>query len=201
MKKIFLVFLVSSLFIACNVDSIESDLIPANGNSNPQNSACIIDTNNPPAFQGTLWNRTGFFIDSTIDGNNDGVYSANLMTETTLGQHIIQFSNDFSVENFTHVTLGFNVVSDGNGGLMQAIHSGGNIDGPALRYIQDGDTINFCLNGQVFYSGTLSNNETVLTIELPREQIFFSLITTRILREDDSIEEYQGGATLVYEIQ
>ena len=194
MKKI-AYFLVCILLMACNVDSVESDLIPTNGqNVTPPDPECVIDVNDPPAVMGSVWTRTSFVIETPIDGNNDGIFSTELEGEYNCSS-VLNFRTDFKVSNPIYENSMFDVINDGNGNLSQLITCG-IIDGLFPVYTQDGNTVNLCFDGEFLFSGTLSNNNQTLTFNFTNSDYFFG--TNEILLADGTVETYQGGAVITY---
>ncbi|KAB8155327.1 hypothetical protein EZY14_005420 [Kordia sp. TARA_039_SRF] len=197
MKKCVLSLFVLITFLACSVDDVASDLTQqaANNQTEPE---CVIDVTTTPDIMGTTWQRTSFVIESPIDGNNDGVYSTELEDEYNCQADPLVFGTDFRTKNPTLNNVMFQVMDDGNGNLSQLINCliG---DGLLVNYTQDGNTINYCFNGNFLFSGTLSDDNQSLTFNFPFEGFFFP--DNPILQPDGSTENYQGGAVITYTLQ
>ena len=196
MKKFIFTTILLSLVTACNVDDVESDLIPVSGEEVvATNTVCIPDANNPPSVLGNIYLRTSFIIETPVDGNGDGNFSTDLEEEYSCSADPIVFRNDFVANNPVYNNVMLTVNNDSNGMLSQEI---GCLIGDGLfpNYTQEANILRFCYNGEIAYTGTLSNNEQTLTFVFPYEEIFFG--TNEILNVDGSIEPYQGNVTLIY---
>jgi len=200
MKKLLITSILLGMLSACNVDDVNSDLIPVQATEN--NTDCVPD--NPPSILGRTYFRSGFVIDAPVDVNGDGVYSTNLMEEQLCSDLSLSFSDNFRVSNPTLDFVSLYVDNDGNGNLsqrMQCWHA----DGTANTYMQVGDTIKFFYNeNELQFTGTLSEDETTITFEFPNELLFgfnFNTGGNEILLQDGSVLEYEGGAVVTYTLQ
>lgn len=195
MKKLFITICMLFIIVACNTDDVASDLITANTENNAtQQDECIPDSTNPPTVTGTSWLRTSVTIETPIDGNGDSVFSNELLTETTCSAGFL-FRDDFLASNPTFDNFFLTVLDDGNGNLSQQISCGIG-DGLLPTYTQETNTVRFCYSGILEFTATLSNNEQTMTFVLPAQSIFFS--SNEILKEDGTVESYQGNVTIVY---
>lgn len=199
MKKFIFTTLILGLLTACNVDDIESDLIPISGEEvDVSNADCIIDISNPPAILGSTWIRTSFIIQTEVDGNGDGIFSNELLDETSCGAVILRFLDSFKADNPIYNNMYLDVDDDGNGNLSQRIDclTG---DGLLPNYSQDGNIISFCYSGQLEFIGTLSADGQSLVFDFPYDDLFFT--DNSVLKPDGTVEAFQGNGVITYTLQ
>ncbi len=142
------------------------------------------------------FSRTGFELETAVDANGDGVFSTELADEGLCGADILRFNTDSRVWNVESSFVSLKIDQDNN----QQI-SCSHADGLAAIFIQTDDIVDFCVGGQIRYSGTLSNNENTLTITLPYDQLYGFFLAgggNDILLPDGTIENYEGSATITY---
>ena len=115
----------------------------------------------------------------------------------------LRFKDDFTVSNPTFDAVALYVRDDGNGNLSQDMVCS-HADGSPNDYRQSGNEISFLYNGEIKFTGTLSADETTITFEFTNDQLFgfnFFEASNEILKQDGTIEVYEGGATVVYTLQ
>jgi hypothetical protein len=197
MKKVCIAIVFLTLFSACNVSDVESDLTVVSGEEVQESNDCFIDLNNLPSVTGTTWLRTSFIIQTAIDGNGDGVYSTELEDEYTCFADPLIFRDTFIATNPVFNNVMFRVDDDGNGNLTQVISCliG---DGLFPNYSQEGEIVRFCYSGVTEFTGTLSNNEQTLTFVFENSEFFFQGTGNPILMPDGTTVDYQGNATITY---
>ncbi len=196
MKKLLITTFLLGILSACNVDDVESDLTVVNAEEvAQQQDNCTPDTANPPSILGSTYLRTSFIIETAVDANGDGEYSFDLKDEGLCGADPMRFESDFQVWNPESSFVSLNVTN----GIQTITCS--HADGTFPIYIQTGTNIDFCFGGEIRFSGTLSDNENTLTIQLPYEQLYGFFLAgggNDILLPDGTIEQYEGSATIIY---
>lgn len=199
MKKIINIILLLSSITACTIEDQSVDINDLNLQT--EDIECVFDPNNPPPIFNSQWQNISFVVETPIDANGDGVFSNDLLEESLCTASLIQFRDDFKASHPMYDPISLYVHDDGNGNLTQEIECNGIIDGLFPIYTQEQNTVYFCYSGQIEFTGTLSNNETILTIELPYELLFGFRVPNgnQILRQDGTVESYQNGAILTYE--
>jgi hypothetical protein len=201
MKKLIFTTLILGLLASCNIDDVESDLIPVADNSATTETDCVPD--NPPSVLGRLYLRSSYIIDTPVDVDGDGIFSTDLMEEQLCFDLSLNFDESFRVSNPTFDAVSLYVDDDGNGNLSQRMNCS-HADGTANTYIQVGNTIKFFYGNDLQFTGTLSANETKLTFTFPNELLFgfnFFEASNRILNQDGTITEYEGDAVVTYTLQ
>ncbi|WP_430412456.1 hypothetical protein [Kordia sp.] len=193
MKKIILFTILAGLLTACTV---EEETIEINStNLQTEDLECVIDTSNPPAVLGTTWLRTTVIIENDIDGNGDGIFSNDLMVESTCGTAVLQFRDDFTANNPMFNNFFLDVDDDGNGNLSQTVDCliG---DGIFPNYTQDGNVISFCYSGELAFTATLAADEQTITFNLDYEDYFFN--NNNILNADGTVAVFQSNVIITY---
>lgn len=156
---------------------------------------------NTISLEGSLFLRSGFVIDTPVDANGDGVYSNDLMTEKLCYDLQMNFREDLKVSNPTHDAISLYVTDDGNGNLTQTINCT-HADGLPTNYkLINGNVVEFTYGNGLEFTGVLSADGNTLTFNFPNELLFgfnFFNSSNRILREDGTIEAYNGGAVVTY---
>lgn len=192
MKKLFITTILLGILSACNTDDIESDFIVV---KSEDAAACTPDASNPPSILGSTYFRTGFILETAVDANNDGAYSFDLKDEGLCSADPLTFSTNFTVWNPESSFVSLQVLNDTQ--AMFCSHA----DGTSPVYIKTENNVDFCFGGEIRFSGTLSDNENTLTIQLPYDQLYGFFLAgggNDILLPDGTIEQYLGGATIVY---
>ena len=198
MKRLFITVLLLGIVSSCNTDDIDSDFIVVSAEEAAQQDNCTTDASNPPSILGSTYFRTSYILETAVDGNGDGVFSFDLKDEGLCSADAMTFSTNFRVWNPESSFVSLQVAND-----AQAIYCS-HADGTLPIYIKTGTNVDFCFGGEIRFSGTLSDNENTLTIQLPYDQLYGFFLAgggNDILLPDGTIEQYQGGATLVYERQ
>ena len=200
MKRLFITTTLLAIFSSCNVDDVDSDLTVVREASN-NDTDCVPD--NPPSILGRTYVRSGFEIDTPVDVNGDGIYSTDLMEEQLCSDLPLNFDTDFRVSNPTFDVVSLYVDND-NGSLSQRMVCS-HADGTANTYMQVGETIKFFYNtNELQFTGTLSEDETIITFEFPNELLFgFNFLGggNEILLQNGTTLEYEGGAIVTYTLQ
>lgn len=194
MKKIIITMFLLSFITACTIEdqSVEID----DSNLQTEDVECIPVSGNSSTIMTSEFSRTGFELETAVDANGDGVFSTELADEGLCGADILRFNTDSRVWNVESSFVSLKIDQDNN----QQI-SCSHADGLAAIFIQTDDIVDFCVGGQIRYSGTLSNNENTLTITLPYDQLYGFFLAgggNDILLPDGTIENYEGSATITY---
>ncbi|MBC8753690.1 hypothetical protein H2O64_03355 [Kordia sp. YSTF-M3] len=199
MKKLIFTALILGIVTACSVDNVESDLIPVSGEEvTASDIECVPDASNPPTILGSTWLRTSFIIETDIDGNGDGIFSNELLDESSCGTVILRFLDNFKADNPVLNNMYLDVDDDGNGNLSQRVDCliG---DGLFPFYTQNGNIISFCYLGQLEFIGTLSTDGQTLVFDFPYEDLFFT--NNSVLKPDGTVEAFQGNGIITYTLQ
>ena len=75
----------------------------------------------------------------------------------------------------------------------------GHADAFPMSYFQNGPSVEIGNSSVVWYNGTLSQNNSILTLTTAVDYPAVGLYQ-EILREDGTVEEYIGIVTLIYEL-
>ncbi len=153
-----------------------------------------------PTVEGSTFLRTGYVLESAVDANGDGVFSKDLMEEGACISDGLRFREDKTVFNPTASFLSLNVIDDGNGNLIQKLRCS-HADGTFPTYTEKDNIINFLFNGEIAFTGLLSNDGNTLTFTFPNELLYgfnLSIGGNDILKQDNTVEEYQGNAIVTY---
>ena len=198
MKKFTLFFIISLLIFNCsdNETNVDDEFV----------------------LLGSIYRRTSFIIEIPIDVNLDGVSSNDVLEESITcisAANPLQFGlfrNDNQVRNPTFNSIRLSVNQEGGfgGELMQRdpCFNSSVITGvdSILTYELTDNIINFYsrFTNELLFIGVLSEDRNTITIDIPNELILginpdSNIFTVNeILREDGTVEEYTGGATLIY---
>ncbi|WP_046759216.1 hypothetical protein [Kordia jejudonensis] len=201
MKKKLLFIILAGCITACTIDEVTMEGSSTIEQPEQPVAVCFVDPNNPPAVFGSQWNAVSFVIETPVDGNGDGVFSTDLFEESSCTISPIIFRDDFKATNPLFVPISLRLLDDGNGNLVQNIDCNGIIDGLFPTYSQEQDIVYFCYSGQIEFTGTLSNNDQTLTIEFTNDLLFGFNITggNQLLRQNGTVESYEGGAIVTFE--
>lgn len=198
MKKLIFTTILLGLVTSCSLDD-ESNILPVSGEEVVvADMECVQDADNPLSILGSTWTRTSFIIQTTIDGNGDGIFSNELLDESSCETTILKFKDDFKADNPVFDTVFLDVDDDGNGNLSQRVDclTG---DGLLPSYTQNGTIITFCYSGELEFIGTLSLDGQTLVFDLPYEKLFFT--NNNVLKPDGTIEAFQGNGLITYTLQ
>ena len=157
--------------------------------------SCNSDDDNASAIEGSRFELINFVIESDIDLNGDGIFSNDLVTED--GSCLVESLtfNENRVNSPLELTLSPRVILNGNNVPVQSSVCAINDFFALPEYEQSGNRILISFNGNLHVSGELSDDDNTLTFMYSD---LFERFDNAILREDGSIENYEGGAVAVY---
>jgi hypothetical protein len=164
------------------------------------NQVNITITDNDSTFelQGLEYALINYIVESPMDLNNDGVFSTDLLEESIICvMDIIEFREDNTVFDPTYRSTGLEVL----GNVQQQICV--DPDGGGLTYDLEDGTIDLSFFGEYYYSGILSNDNTIIEWDIPFERVlgfnnFFG--GNEYVSENDAVQLYTGGVIAVYEL-
>lgn len=164
------------------------------------NQLNITITDNDTIFelQGLEFALINYIVEVPMDLNNDGVFSTDLLEEDIICvMDTIEFRPDNTVFDPTYRSTGLVVV----GNTQQQICV--DPDGSGLTYDLVDGIINLSYLQQYYYSGVLSNDNTIIEFDIPFEYIigfdnFFG--GNQYISQNNGIQSYTGGVIAVYEI-
>ena len=171
---------------------------------------CDSDDEAEFSIVGKKFKYTNIILDTSVDLNNDGVYSFDLLSEivSSPNNNCLDYPLEFFEENLTvrgfvcdYAPI-FEVRYDDDGNPFQYFTCG-MCGSSLLNYEQNRTSINFYFNWEnnpsiFMYTGELSQNNTVLTFSNVRP-----MVSGQILREDGTIEQYgdiNSTATYIFEL-
>lgn len=149
-------------------------------------------------LQGLEYALINYIVESPMDLNNDGVFSTDLLEEGIICvMDIIEFRDYNTVFDPTYRSTGLEVF----GNVQQQICV--DPDGSGLTYDLEDGTIDLSFFGEYYYSGILSNDNTIIEWDIPFERVlgfdnFFG--GNEYVSENDGVQLYTGGVIAVYEI-
>jgi len=188
MKKITLSLLFLLFLISCETnDEVDNEIIDVIG---PAGSI-------PCNFQGRTYITKSIVLDVSFDLNGDGIYSNDIIQESGCYTSQITFDNDDKVPPIMSDLPRPEVITDSNGNLVQNVLCTTG-DGTKSQCYRDGDEMILVFNGNISYTGIISENGTVLTFELPNWGYFMSFV---VLNPDGTVTNYEGGAIVTFELQ
>lgn len=180
MKKIILTLFLSSFIYSCT------------SNDNLSNTISL---------EGAIFTRSSYVLETPVDGNNDGVFSNDLMEENFCFDLNLRFNAQTTSSIPTNDVFLLNVVDDGNGNLIQQMNCAHG-DGPGMDYTIEDNVVSFSRNDEFMYSGVISADGNTITINFDSEDLFaFTLWfnpENEILNPDGTITNYVGSAVVTY---
>jgi hypothetical protein len=180
MKKIILPLLFLPFFVSCE-SNVEEEI--------PEDIPCN--------FQGRTYVTASILLDISFDLDGDGIYTNDIVDEDVCYTRSITFDVNDSAPPVISDIPSARIDTDANGNLVQLTGCSTG-DGANSQCFRDGDTITLKFNGNVTYTGVVSENGNVLTFELPNRGLF---TTFDILNQDGSVTQYEGGATVRFELE
>jgi hypothetical protein len=163
------------------------------------NQVNITITDNDSTFelQGLEFALINYIVEVPMDLNNDGIFSTDLLEEDIICvMDTIEFRPDNIVFDPTYRSTGLVVV----GNTQQEICV--DPDGSGLTYELVDGIINLSFLQQYYYSGVLSNDNTIIEFDIPFEYIigfgFFG--GNQYISQNNGVQSYTGGVIAIYEI-
>lgn len=164
---------------------------------------CDSDDEAEFSIDGKVFRLTNLLMESSVDFNNDGIYSFDLLNESDCfgmnGSGTALFFNEQNVgDPLSRAFFRLKVEYDDEGIAYQDVFCG-HADALPKSYFQNGSLVEIGNSSAIWYNGTLSQNNSILTLTTAIDYpIVFE--GQEILREDGTVEEYTGIITLIYEL-
>ncbi|MEM5564474.1 hypothetical protein WNY78_05145 [Psychroserpens sp. AS72] len=156
---------------------------------------CSDDETNLFNIQDKAYVLTHYIIENNVDLNADGIFSNDLLTEKNCFVNLMYFREDFQIGSPASHFLAAYVDVESEDAPIQKTNCF-HWDGAYLNYTQNETRLRLTYGEELLFSGDLSENNTILTLILPNEQLF----TDEFLYEDGTIGDYTGDVTAIYEL-
>lgn len=163
---------------------------------------CDSDDEAEFSIDGKVFRLTNLLMESSVDFNSDGIYSFDLLNESDcfgIGSGTALFFEDQLVsEPLSLAFFRLRVEYDNEGIAYQDVICGHADAGP-LSYFQNRASLELGSSSEVWYKGTLSQNNSILTLTTATD---YDIVGQgqEILREDGTVEQYTSKITLIYEL-
>lgn len=149
---------------------------------------------NTTTVEGQTFELISYIIETPVDFNEDSIFSNNFVEEGVKDCLVTRLVfSESEVNNLFTKSIPVFVTTDDNNNIIQG-HACDITDFSSIpMYFQDGNLITITLGGQLQALGELSEN--ILTFNFSNQDVFS---IDEILNQNGTIENYEGGAKLIY---